>query len=602
MTNKTKKKIVSKWFFIFLLMMIPSIGAVTTTEPKHDNLQDLNAFDIIFETIPSLESTNDKLNLYVMASKKLALEKDFDTFNELMASAPQELNVYQRKLYETFFIEYSKTISLAKLKENLLKIDEKNLRDYIVEKIFFQALSEDEIENYDIFLPLITQTTIRSRASLILIEYFLKIKKLDKAKKLIEKIKFPAQKDQGLALMATAYANSADFEQSIFFLDSINDPDTKQATLLLVIEEFVNKSFYNIVFELINRIDTVENYEQALLFMINRYIAEEKIETAYQLLQSISNDELHDEALISFARAFATYKDLDSINTILTFCKIPATKDKIFSETAHLFVKMGDVDKGFQIADYIKDESTYNNTLISFAEFLGRGENANVVILMLQKIKDVSLFRVSLEKYIFSLINEEKIDQLDIAIEYVEKEKKDQILSDCLQLLIKTNQFEHLEYFKSKLSGTSEKVSYYLTFGQRIIFFKQSDYYQPFKESLETFLKRAKLDLFNQLQLKLIYANISALQNDRDLMNKTIDGVYKKLIKTKKPVYDELKIKLINVMIQQKKYKSLSLLINSFDSDYKKINALFLIPPAATEDERKNVNKLILAFTKKINK
>lgn len=602
MTNKTKKKIVSKWFFIFLLMMIPSIGAVTTTEPKHDNLQDLNAFDIIFETIPSLESTNDKLNLYIMASKKIALEKDFDKFNELMASAPQELNVYQRKLYETFFIEYSKTISLAKLKENLLKIDEKNLRDYIVEKIFFQALSEDEIENYDIFLPLITQTTIRSRASLILIEYFLKIKKLDKAKKLIEKIKFPAQKDQGLALMATAYANSADFEQSIFFLDSINDPNTKQETLLIVIKEFVNKSFYNIVFELINRIDTIENYEQALLFLINRYIAEEKIETAYQLLQSISNDELHDEALISFARAFAKYKDLDSINTILTFCKIPATKDKIFSETAHLFVKMGDVDKGFQIADYIKDKSTYNKTLISFAEFLGRGENTNVVILMLQKIKDVSLFRVSLEKYIFSLINEEKIDQLDIAIEYVEKERKDKILSDCLQLLIKTNQFEHLEYFQSKLSGTSEKVSYYSTFGQRIIFFKQSDYYQPFKESLETFLKRAKLDLFNQLQLKLIYANISALQNDSDLMNKTIDEVYKKLIKTKKPVYDELKIKLINVMIQQKEYKSLFALINSFDSDYKKINALFLIPPAKTEDERKNANKLILAFTKKINK
>jgi hypothetical protein len=86
------------------------------------------------------------------------------------------------------------------------------------------------------------------------------------------------------------------------------------------------------------------------------------------------------------------------------------------------------------------------------------------------------------------------------------------------------------------------------------------------------------------------------------MMNKTIDGVYKKLIKTKKPVYDELKIKLINVMIQQKEYKSLFILINSFDSDYKKINALFLIPPAKTEDERKNVNKLILAFTKKINK
>ncbi len=55
-------------------------------------------------------------------------------------------------------------------------------------------------------------------------------------------------------------------------------------------------------------------------------------------------------------------------------------------------------------------------------------------------------------------------------------------------------------------------------------------------------------------------------------------------------------------MIQQKEYKSLFILINSFDSDYKKINALFLIPPAKTEDERKNVNKLILAFTKKINK
>ena len=602
MTNKVKKKIVSRWLFIFLWMMTSLIGAANTTELNHADVQELNALDIIIETIPSLESTNDKLNLYIIASKKLALEKDFNTFNELMASAPQELNIYQRKLYETFFIEYSKTISLAKLKENLLKIDEKNLRDYIIEKIFFQALSENKIDNYDIFLLLITQETIRSRASLILIEYFLKIKKLDKAKKLIEQIKFASQKDQGLALMAKAYANSADFEQSIFFLDSINDPDTKQATLLIVIEEFVNKSFYNIVFELINRIDTVEHYEQALLFLINRYIAEEKIETAYELLQSISNDKLHDEALISFARAFAKYKDLDSINTILTFCKIPATKDKIFSETAHLFVKMGDVDKGFQIADYIKDESTYNNTLISFSEFLGRGENANVVILMLQKIKDVSLFRVSLEKYIFSLINEEKIDQLDIAIEYVEKERKDQILSECLQLLIKTNQFEHLEYFKSKLSGTSEKVSYYSTFGQRIIFFKQSDYYQSFKESLDAFLKGAKLNLFDQLQLKLIHANISALQNDSDMMNKTIDGVYKKLIKTKKPVYDELKIKLINVMIQQKEYKSLFILINSFDSDYKKINALFLIPPAKTEDERKNVNKLILAFTKKINK
>ena len=66
-----------------------------------------SSISIVLTSIEKISEIDTKQKLYLDASKTLGREKDFDQFELMIKQLPDELLIYQRKLYEHFFLEYN---------------------------------------------------------------------------------------------------------------------------------------------------------------------------------------------------------------------------------------------------------------------------------------------------------------------------------------------------------------------------------------------------------------------------------------------------------------------------------------------------------------
>ena len=402
-------------FSIFILTIALNVEVYAN---KYINGQK-SSVHIILESIHKLNSNDVKQKLYLEAAKKLGKEKDFDQFKELLSQLPEELIVYQRKLYESFFYEFNSISSLAVVKQKILQINESNLKDYIVERICYQALTEEKDRQYDILLPLVTQNVIRSRVILLLIEYYIKINQTEKANNLVDGIAFPAQKDAAYSLLAIGYAKSADYERSNLNINNIVDNKIKQGALSLVLNEFIKKSMYKISFELLNRISNQDNYEKALITLINQYLNEKKYDTAYQLFQSIKNNINQQNALYSLAIGFSKNGELEGLENVLKLITEESFKDQTLHDSAIKFAELGMAEEAIDLVLSISNYTMYESALLAVSSELGVADNVSFVILKLQQIKEDDFFTKAIEHFLYSLIKNKKIDEVEKAIEYI---------------------------------------------------------------------------------------------------------------------------------------------------------------------------------------
>ena len=334
---------------------------------------------------------------------------------------PEELKIYQKKLYENFFLEYIKVSKIAFIKRYLANVNDRNLKDHIIEKLSYQALTDKSKRNYDLLLPLVTQNVIRSRVALLLIEYFLNINELDKANDLIESISFPAQKDAAYSLIAIEYAKIADYERCNMNINNIMDIELKQKTFSLTLAEFAKKFLFKISIELLNRISIQENYEYALIILMNQYVFEKKYDTAYQLFQSIKTQSIKDQALYYLGVGFAKHGEVEGINNVLELITDQETKDMTSRDIVIELAKNGMTEEAINYALAIKNFPIYESAVIRLAAELGVADNVNFVILMLQQINEEGLFDQVIENYIYSLVKNKKINQIEKVISYISK-------------------------------------------------------------------------------------------------------------------------------------------------------------------------------------
>lgn len=562
-----------------------------------------SSISIILTSIEKISEIDTKQKLYLDASKTLGREKDFDQFELMIKQLPDELLIYQRKLYEHFFLEYNKVEKLAVLKSNLSKVSEKNIIDYVVERLAYQALTEESEKSYDILLPLVSQNVIRSRVILRLIEYYLKNNQIDKANQLIEGIAFPGQKDSAFSLIAIGYAKVADYERCNINLNNIIDSDIKQNSIQLVLNEFIKKSMYKISFELLNRISDQTHYEEALIILMNQYVFEEKYDTAYQLFQSIKSAALQQEALYNLAIGFAKNADSEGLDNVLDLIAEDDFKDKALHDSVQEFAKLGLAEEAVDYALSIKNYSLYESALIEAAAYLGASDNTSFVILKLQQINEVDLFNKCLENYSYSLVKNLKSNDIEKVQEYIkDNELKQVILLNSLKLLVETNQFNKIEPFENKIRTNKDMALFLLSYSKKVYDEELIEYYDLVLSKIKQFIAKEKLEFFYEASLLLMNANIEYKKSNFDEVASVINEYDNQLLKLDDVQFDNVKKETLELLISINKDKQALQIIDSYGTVYEKMSYLFLFNNKMNFKEQTVLNKQILSFTKKIIK
>ena len=570
---------------------------------KKNQVDNISSIDFIVENIGHLSKNDDKLKLYLKTAMELGNQADLIRFEKLVTNLPPELLVYQKKFYENFYIEYSQSRSLAELKTSLMTVEEKNLRDYIIEKICFFSLTKKELKNYDILLPLISQTVIRSRAALLLVEYFINLNNIDKANEMVLQISFPAQKDMAHSLIATAYSSIVDYERAIYFLNEINEFELKEKTIKSALKNFTDKSLFKIAFEFLNMLSTQKDYDEALLVFIQKYMEEKKYSTANQLFEEINTPEIKEDALYIIAVEYAKDGNEEGVNLALNYIQSENKKDQTIHDSAVNLANQSKFDASMELVKLISNYSLYQSAIQDISGVLGKAENTNYSILLLQQIKDEDLFLVALESFIYSLVSEQKLKETLTLFDYIKDDNlKQEIIFNNLMVMLDTNQFDSLPIFDQRLTSEPLKHNFYYEYANYINETNNSALIPVVLLKIKEISNTKDIDLLDQFKFSFVIARLEIMRNNLNIAKDHLDSIQKLLIKVTEEKYDKIKIELIQLLLELNEEKNAFLIMESLSSKYKKINALFLIQDKNDQKEELNQKKLLEAFTKKINK
>ncbi len=592
-----------KAFLIFICLILVTTNEFVSYANSKNGNGNKPTIEIILNSIPKVKTIDVKQKLYLEAVKELGKNKDIERFEKLLNELPEELKIYQKKIYENFFLEYAKVSKIAFIKKYLADINDRNLKDHIVEKLSYQALTDNSKRNYDLLLPLVTQNVIRSRVALLLIEYFLNINELDKANDLIESISFPAQKDAAYSLIAIEYAKIADYERCNMNINNIMDIELKQKTFSLTLAEFAKKSLFKISIELLNRISIQENYEYALIILMNQYVDEKKYDTAYQLFQSIKTQSIKDQALYYLGVGFAKHGEVEGINNVLELITDQETKDITSRDIVIELAKNGMTEEAINYALAIQNFPIYESAVIRLAAELGVADNVNFVILMLQQINEEGLFDQVIENYIYSLVKNKKINQIEKVITYIEQASlKQSIIANIVLQLIQTNQLDSFDFFQNQLQSVQTKSSNLIAYGANVSNSHLEDYYSESINKINKFIEEEKIDFFDEASLYLINAKIEFDQENYEDVFSYINRYDKTLIKQENTKFDNIKLDTIKLLLAINKEKHVFPIIDSYNDQYQKISLLFLFDDKENVKAQHSQNKQILSFTKKIIK
>ena len=367
--------------------------------------------------------------------------------------------------------------------------------------------------------------------------------------------------------------------------------------------EFAKKSLFKISIELLNRISIQENYEYALIILMNQYVDEKKYDTAYQLFQSIKTQSIKDQALYYLGVGFAKHGEVEGINNVLELITDQETKDITSRDIVIELAKNGMTEEAINYALAIQNFPIYESAVIRLAAELGVADNVNFVILMLQQINEEGLFDQVIENYIYSLVKNKKINQIEKVITYIEQASlKQSIIANIVLQLIQTNQLDSFDFFQNQLQSVQTKSSNLIAYGVNVSNFHLEDYYSESIKKINKFIEEEKIDFFDEASLYLINAKIEFDQENYEDVFSYISRYDKTLIKQENTKFDNIKLDTIKLLLAINKEKHVFPIIDSYNDQYQKISLLFLFDDKENVKAQHSQNKQILSFTKKIIK
>ena len=583
--------------FSFLILLTSSVDSVakSQTERDYNERRLLGAFDLV-KNVPDDQEKYDHYYQFMILFGKYQL---IDHAHQRVNTLPDQLKIYSRQLlaelYRSLYVSNGLLVTLEYLK----KIDENNLKTYLIEQLVFESIQLSKLDDAIKFNEFVSEELIHERLIVILIDYLMKNNQIEKAEGFAKDLNFLVQKDLANSVLANGYALNRQLDRMKNALRNIQNKKIKDETTLNVIETLIEKRMFTNAFEMIKVLENEQQIDKSSFWLVKQYIEDGYIDSALQMLDSISNEVYKNKALSLVAiysaqkgRTELTQSSIDKISdafileeTIIE-CAIEYARNDLYKESIRLSLD-------------IKTPSLKKDVNTSLAYVFAKGKNVPFAVLSVQQLStdDFTDLYIQLAYGYIDFDQEEKLKKLLNLIS--EESIQEDIAYNAMLYAAAENKEINLQHMYSFLKSIYYKVdvAYSIT---PVLIDNQCSFGCEF---VSTVVKKIKFKNKKSLEnSKIKYVKLLFDQNNN---KKGLDVEWHDLVKVLKKSKDgsseisNLKVNVFRSLIKLEEYPLAFEILESIPSLNRKIELLMDIPFVEDKKYQKKVYKLFKNFTKK---
>lgn len=550
---KTTKSLLFKVVFLILaFILLSGFSKVRNSNEKKLVSQDSSAIastplsypiDISATLITKVSDPKIQKELAFFVVKNYAANNLIDNAVQFIESLPDPIRLHKKELYAVAFSTYYKHNDLKALL-SATKGMSLALKENIYERCIESATAINREDDVRVLFDVIKSSTIKSRNSELLFNFFLSQNKIDEAKKYLDTLLFPAQQDKAWADLSLAYARLDKQDLVKASVNNISSMATKEQLYLDLVRLFAKKNNYYLAYSYADNIEVISIREEAALVIIQELVEARRYQEAIKLSQSLTENSAREKAILFLGLSFAAQGQFDSISKALEQLETQELRTTYITEVSLKLVQENYVDEAFDLVKKLPKESqltAYKN----LAYQLGSNVDFHYSYLVIQSINDISFLNTCLAEFVVALAEAKNSDKSLIVLKSIKDLQAQE--SASLRIIDQQLYADKESEFKAFIKTNKSLLHYYDSKTKELLANPNKRY--DFVKSLEGFSQSPKISDSDRIHATILLVAAYDAQLQTKETKATLKNLHKKLIKANTSVDFDLYKKVVTLFV-----------------------------------------------------